>query len=120
MLLTDIICAIGDHRPILNTTSRGVYDPHYIKGLINSLTIAHSPAHRNLRTILGRFLEDLNLSFTNADGGKAYTISFKDISELFLSVAVNVENILQGLLRNGDGRAVEIQGPEDRMAGMRK
>lgn len=65
MLLTGIIRAIGDHPPNLNETSRGVYDPHYMKGLINSLAIAHSPAHGNLRTSLGRFLEDLNLSFTN-------------------------------------------------------
>ncbi|KAE8346092.1 hypothetical protein BDV24DRAFT_158889 [Aspergillus arachidicola] len=118
-LLTGIICAIRGHRRISNGTSCGVYDPDSLKGLINSLTVPRSPAHRNLWTILGRFLENLNLSFTKADRGKAYTFSFKDISDLFLSVAADVENMLQDLLRNGDGQAVEIQGLEDRMAGMR-
>jgi hypothetical protein len=119
MLLTGIICAIRGHRRISNGTSRGVYDPDSLKGLINSLTIPQSPAHQNLWTILGQFLENLNLSFTEADGGEAYTFSFKDISDLFLSVAVSVENILQDLGRNGNGQALEIQGLEDGIADLR-
>lgn len=68
---------------------------------------------------MGRFLENLNLSFTNADRGKAYTFSFKEIFDLFFSVAVSVENILQDLLHNRDNQAIKIQGLEDRMAGLR-
>lgn len=118
MLLTGIICGIRGHRPISNGTSCGVYDPDSLKGLINSLTVPQSAAHRNLWTILGRFLENLNLSFTKVDGGKAYTFSFKDISDLFLSVAVSVENTLQDLLRSGDVQVGEIQGLEDGIAGL--
>lgn len=117
--LTGIIRAIHGRRCISKGTGRGVYDPDSLKGLINGLTIAQSPAHRNLWIILGRFLEKLNLSFTKADGGKVYIFSFKDISDLFLSVAVSVENILQDLLRNGDGQAGEIQGLEDGIAGLK-
>ncbi|KAF7589641.1 hypothetical protein BBP40_004014 [Aspergillus hancockii] len=117
-LLTGIICAIRGHRRISDGTSRGVYEPHSLKSLIKSLAIAHSPAHRSLWIALEGFLEKLNLSFTKVDGREEYTFYLNDISDLFLSIAVSVENILQGLLRNGNGQAAEIQGLEDSIAGL--
>lgn len=119
LLLTGIIGLIRGYRRLSNGTSRGVYDPHSLKNLINSLTVAHSPVHQNLWTIMGRFLENLNLSFTKADEGKAYIFCFKDISELFLSVVVSVENVLQDLLCQRHGQAVKLQGLEDCIAGLK-
>lgn len=114
--MTGIIRAIRGHRRISDSTSDGVYKPNSLKSLIKSLTIAHSPAHRSLWTTLGGFLEKLNLSFTKVDGREEYRIYLNDISDLFLSIAVSVENILQRLLCNGDGQAAELQGLESSIA----